>query len=198
MAIIGSRPVGRKVDSWIAVPSAAKALRLLEVSGAGAKKPAGLHKTVGKHKGNIGMAGTIEKSLLAVALFGIVLPHAGWTDGPSRQKITETIQIDAPPAKVWATIADFHDMRWLPGVAKTTGEGGNDPDVAKRQLTLDGGATIDESLYQYDAGAMSFARHGPPVPLRGDLSCFRLLIADRSPIDPAPPLDNRMKVDDIS
>jgi hypothetical protein len=47
------------------------------------------------------MAGIIEKSLLAVALFGIVLPHAGWTDGPSRQKITETIQIEAPPAKVW-------------------------------------------------------------------------------------------------
>jgi Polyketide cyclase / dehydrase and lipid transport len=83
------------------------------------------------------MAGTTEKSLLAVALFGIVLPHTGWADGPSRQKITETIQIEAPPAKVWATIADFHDMRWFPGVTKTTGEGGNVPDVAKRQLTLE-------------------------------------------------------------
>jgi Polyketide cyclase / dehydrase and lipid transport len=130
------------------------------------------------------MAGTTEKSLLAVALFGIVLPHAGWTDGPSRQKITETILIDAPPAKVWATIADFHDMRWFPGVTKTTGEGGNVPDVAKRQLTLDGGAMIDESLYQYDVGSMSFARHGPPGSASRDLSCFRLLIADRSPIDP--------------
>jgi len=103
------------------------------------------------------MAGTTEKSLLAVALFGIVLPHAGWGHGPSRQKITETIQIDAPPAKVWATIADFHDMSWLPGVAKTSGEGGNEPDAAKRQLTLDGGATIDESLYKYDAAAMSYS-----------------------------------------
>ena len=103
------------------------------------------------------MAGTIEKSLFAIALFGIVLPHAGWAHGPSRQKITETIQINAPPAKVWATIADFHDMSWLPGVAKTTGAGGNEPDVAKRQLTLDGGATIDESLDKYDAGAMSYS-----------------------------------------
>jgi Polyketide cyclase / dehydrase and lipid transport len=40
---------------------------------------------------------------------------------------------------------------------QTTGEGGNDPDAAKRQLTLDGGATIDESLYKYDAGAMSYS-----------------------------------------
>ncbi|MGA7383614.1 MAG: SRPBCC family protein [Methylocella sp.] len=103
------------------------------------------------------MAGTIEKSLLAFALFGLALPQAGRADGPSRQKITETIQIDAPPAKVWATIADFHDMNWLPGVAKTTGEGGNMPGVAKRQLTLDGGATIGESLYKYDAGAMSYS-----------------------------------------
>jgi hypothetical protein len=58
---------------------------------------------------------------------------------------------------VWAKIADFHDMSWLPGVAKTTGEDGNEPDVAKRQLTLAGGATIDESLTKYDAGAMSYS-----------------------------------------
>jgi len=103
------------------------------------------------------MAGTIKKSLLAVALLGIVLPHAGWARGPSRQKITETIQIDAPPAKVWATIANFHDMSWLPGVVKTTGEGGNEPDAAKRRLTFDGGAMIDESLYKYDAAEMSYS-----------------------------------------
>jgi hypothetical protein len=36
-----------------------------------------VRETVGNHKGNIGMAGTIEKSLLVVALFGIVLPNAG-------------------------------------------------------------------------------------------------------------------------
>src|SRR5580704_13322673 len=126
---------------------------------AGANQAAGgpVRKTAGNHKGNIGMAGTIEKSLLAVALLGIMLPHAGWADGPSRQKITEAIQIDAPPAKVWAKIADFHDMSWLPGVAKTTGEDGNEPDVAKRQLTLAGGATVDESLTKYEAGAMSYS-----------------------------------------
>jgi hypothetical protein len=98
---------------------------------AGARKLAGppVRKTV-IHKGNIGMAGTTEKFLLAVVLLGLVLPRAGWADGPSRQKITETIEIDAPPAKVWAVIADFHDMSWLPGIAKTSGEGGNEPNAA--------------------------------------------------------------------
>ncbi|MGH6853471.1 MAG: SRPBCC family protein [Methylocella sp.] len=104
------------------------------------------------------MAGTLERSLLiGIAFAALALPHAGWAQGPAPQKITETIQIDAPPAKVWATIADFHDMSWLPGVAKTTGEGDNVPDTAKRQLTLGNGATIDESLSKYDAGAMSYS-----------------------------------------
>ena len=77
------------------------------------------------------MAGRIEKSLLIVIAFAaLALPQAGWAHGRSRQKITETIEIDAPPAKVWAAIVDFHDMSWLPGVAKATGEGGNEPDVA--------------------------------------------------------------------
>ena len=104
------------------------------------------------------MAGTIEKSLLIViACAALALPQAAWAHGPSRQKVTETIEINAPPAKVWATIADFHDMSWLPGVTKTTGAGGNEPDAATRQLTLDNGATIDESLYKYDAGTMSYS-----------------------------------------
>jgi hypothetical protein len=104
------------------------------------------------------MAKTTGKSLLIAAAFvALALPQAVWAHGPSRQKVTETIEINAPPAKVWAAIADFHDMSWLPGVAKTTGEGGNEPDTAKRQLILDNGATIDESLYKYDAAEMSYS-----------------------------------------
>jgi hypothetical protein len=95
--------------------------------------------------------------LIAIAFITLALPQAGWAHGPSRQKVTESIEINAPPAKVWATIADFHNLSWLPGVTKTTGEGGNEPDVAKRQLTLDSGATIDESLYKYDGDAMSYS-----------------------------------------
>ncbi|HUB65405.1 MAG TPA: SRPBCC family protein [Methylocella sp.] len=104
------------------------------------------------------MARNIGKCLLiTLAFVAAALPQAGLAHGPSRQKITETITIDAPPAKVWATIADFHDMSWLPGVTKTAGAGGNEPDVATRQLTLDNGATIEESLYKYDAATMSYS-----------------------------------------
>ena len=113
---------------------------------------------IGTIRESKGMAGNIAKSLsIGIVLIATALPHAGWAHGPSRQKITGSIEINAPPAKVWATISDFHDMSWLPGVAKTTGEGGNEPDVAKRQLVLDSGATIDESLYKYDAAEMSYS-----------------------------------------
>jgi hypothetical protein len=104
------------------------------------------------------MAGSVGKYLLIAAAFGaLVLPGAAQAHGPSRQKVTESVTIDAPPAKVWDTIKDFHDMSWLPGVVKTAGTGGNEPDTATRQLTLDNGATIDESLYKYDGDAMTYS-----------------------------------------
>jgi hypothetical protein len=90
--------------------------------------------------------------LVWLALVGTASAH-----GPVRQKLTEKIEINAPPAKVWEVIGNFQDMSWLPGVAKTTGEGGNTPDVAKRQLTLDTGGTIDENLYKYDAAEFSYS-----------------------------------------
>jgi carbon monoxide dehydrogenase subunit G len=100
----------------------------------------------------------VEESMrVAVTLIALVLASAAWAHGPTRQKITEAVEIDAPPAKVWAAIADFHDMSWLPGVTRTTGEGGNVPDTATRQLTLASGATIDESLYKYDADQMTYS-----------------------------------------
>lgn len=104
------------------------------------------------------MVRSIAKTLpVAAALLSFAFLQAAMAHGPSRQKVTESIDIDAPPAKVWSVISNFHDMSWLPGVAKTTGEGGNEPDVAKRQLVLDSGATIDESLYKYDNDAMTYS-----------------------------------------
>ncbi len=104
------------------------------------------------------MGGKVQMFLPgAIALFALALSLPAAAHGPSRQKLTESIEINAPPAKVWAAIHDFHDMSWFPGIAKTTGEGGNEPDVAKRQLTLANGATIDESLYKYDDGQMTYS-----------------------------------------
>lgn len=85
------------------------------------------------------------------------LTAAAFAHGPTRQKVSEQITIDAAPDKVWAVVGNFQDMSWFPAIKATTGEGGNTPDVATRQLDLGGGATIDEALYKYDAAEHMYA-----------------------------------------
>jgi hypothetical protein len=84
--------------------------------------------------------------------------------GPSRQKVIETVTINAAPDKVWKVMGNFQDMSWLPGVKSTTGTGGNstdpkndDNEVARRTLTLDNGAQIQEGLYKYNAETHSYS-----------------------------------------
>jgi hypothetical protein len=79
-----------------------------------------------------------------------------WAHGPTRQKVRESIEINAPQDKVWAAIRNFQDMSWLPPVTKTTGEKDNEVG-ATRQLTLTGGATVDEELYKYEPDMMSYS-----------------------------------------
>lgn len=100
------------------------------------------------------MRATIAKVCImatAVAVLG-----TAWAHGPTRQKVRESIEINAPPAKVWAVIGNFRDMSWLAPVSKTEGEKGNEIG-ATRRLTLTPGATVDEELYKYDAEKMTYS-----------------------------------------
>lgn len=95
---------------------------------------------------------------LALGLaFGFV-SGAAEAHGPTRQKVIETVTINATPDKVWKVMGNFQDMSWLPAVKSTTGTGGNsidpkndDNEVAKRTLTLQDGGKVEEGLYKYDA-----------------------------------------------
>ncbi len=100
------------------------------------------------------------KKLFAVALAAVLaaplLAPSADAHGPTRKKITETIEINAPPEKVWAAIGDFQSMAWHPAVVSTEGQNGNAID-ATRRLTLQGGGTIDEVLYKYEPAKMSYS-----------------------------------------
>ena len=98
------------------------------------------------------MSFVIPRRALIVAALALI-PAAALAHGPSRQKVVEKIEIDAPPAKVWAIVGNFGDLSWLPGVAKTEGTGGNTPDQAKRKITLANGGVIEETLTKYDEAA---------------------------------------------
>ncbi|MHC2859756.1 YVTN family beta-propeller protein [Bradyrhizobium diazoefficiens] len=104
-------------------------------------------------------SGTAVAGVAALAVAGMALTAAFepvWAHGPTRQKVRESIEINAAPAKVWAVIGNFQDMSWLPPVTKTEGEKGNEIG-ATRRLTLTGGATVDEELYKFDAAAMTYS-----------------------------------------
>ena len=96
--------------------------------------------------------------MIPIAAAAIALPGLAEAHGPTRQKVTLTQEVAAPPAEVWDTIGDFQDMSWHPVVFSSTGEGGNEID-ATRVLTLgeEGGPTISEVLYKYDPEKMSYS-----------------------------------------
>jgi hypothetical protein len=93
-----------------------------------------------------------------IVLLAVCLPMAAQAHGPTRQKVTLSVEVSAAPADVWAVIGNFQDMSWHPAVFSSTGDGGNDID-ATRQLVLgaEGGPTIDEILYKYSAEKMSYS-----------------------------------------
>ncbi len=98
-------------------------------------------------------AGGFAVATLAAAAIG--LSPAG-AHGPTRQKVVEKIEINAPAAKVWGVIGNFQDMSWHPAIEKTEGTGGNEPN-ATRKLTLKGGGVIEEKLGKYSADGKSLA-----------------------------------------
>ena len=90
----------------------------------------------------------VKPTALAFAL-AILLPVVAHAHGPTRQKVTETVEINASPEKVWEVVGNFQDMSWHPAVAKLDGSGTNEVD-ATRVLTLQSGGTIAEKLIKYD------------------------------------------------
>ncbi|MDX2266333.1 MAG: SRPBCC family protein [Hyphomicrobiales bacterium] len=93
--------------------------------------------------------------VLATACVATVIGQAV-AHGPTRQKVRESVEINAPADKVWAKIGNFQDFSWHPAVAKTEGQGGNDP-KATRVITLQGGGVINETLETYAPDKMSFS-----------------------------------------
>lgn len=98
----------------------------------------------------------MKKTMLSLAALALAWTSAADAHGPSRQKVSESIVIAAPADAVWDKIKNFHDASWMPMVAKTAGQGGNEAG-ASRELTLKDGAVIKEELKKYDEADKSFA-----------------------------------------
>jgi mxaD protein len=91
---------------------------------------------------------TFIRSIAIYFLFlGYALAH-----GPTPQKLEESIEINAPPEKVWALVKDFDGIaKWHPMLASAKGQNGKNANGAERVLTFKTGGAITESLDEYDA-----------------------------------------------
>ena len=94
---------------------------------------------------------------LAAAAAGVAARPA-LAHGPTRQKVTQTVDIARTPAQVWAIVGDFDSIaRWHPVVASSPADNGNAAG-SKRTLTLkaEGAPHFEEELVKYDAAAHSY------------------------------------------
>lgn len=98
----------------------------------------------------------MAKKLALLLALAVLAPALAIAHGPTRQKVSETVEINAPPEKVWAVIGNFQDMSWHPAVAKTEGTGGNEQG-ATRTLTLQSGGKIQGKLNKYDKEGRSYS-----------------------------------------
>jgi hypothetical protein len=93
-------------------------------------------------------------SAVAIVL-GAGMMSAAHAHGPTRQKVEESIVINAAPAKVWALVGDFNGLnKWVPPVESSTATNGNNVGSV-RTLSITGGEKLEEALEAYDADKMS-------------------------------------------
>jgi hypothetical protein len=84
-------------------------------------------------------------------------PAAAWAHGSTRQKVTESVTLAAPPEAVWNRVKDFAAMqRWHPAVESTQATNGSEIGSVCT-LQLKGGGQIVEELTRYSAGEHRYA-----------------------------------------
>lgn len=99
--------------------------------------------------------------VFGAALVLLLSAQLAFAHGPTRQKVTETIQINASAAEVWAVIGDFGAAdQWLPMVEGIESKGDNEKG-ASRTLMLGGDAKIFETLKKHSDEKMSYSYRIP-------------------------------------
>lgn len=72
--------------------------------------------------------------------------------GPTREKHSESVEINASPDVVWALVGDFaHPEKWMPAIDSTTAQGGNEKGATRELKVKANGGTIKEELKNFDA-----------------------------------------------
>lgn len=88
--------------------------------------------------------------------------------GPTRQKVSEKVTIEAPADAVWAAIKNFNALKdWHPAVAQSPADKGN-AEGSVRTIKLKDGGTLIETLESYDDAQKKYsyrAKDGGALPV---------------------------------
>ncbi|CAN7159696.1 SRPBCC family protein [Variovorax sp. LjRoot290] len=106
-------------------------------------------------------------SILAASLL-LAASASSLAHGPTRQKVTEKVTVEAPADAVWAKIKNFNALKdWHPAVAESTADKGN-TEGSVRTLKLKDGGTLVEALESYDDAQKKYsyrAKDGGALPV---------------------------------
>lgn len=91
----------------------------------------------------------MRKYLVALAASLVLVAGMAEAHGPSRQKTSQSVKLDATPEEVWAAVGSFSDMSWFPGVASVDAPEGNTKDGI-RTVVLEDGTALTQELTKYD------------------------------------------------
>lgn len=107
---------------------------------------------------------------LSIALTSLLLAAsaASLAHGPTRQKVSENITIEAPADAVWAKVKNFDALKdWHPAVASSPADKGN-AEGSVRTITLKGGGTLVETIESYNDAQKKYsyrAKDGGALPV---------------------------------
>lgn len=115
------------------------------------------------------------------------LSAAALAHGPTRQKVVETISINAPADAVWARIKNFDSLKdWHPAAAESAADKGN-TEGSVRLVKLKGGGELVETLENYNDAARKYSyrlKDGSPLPVSNYTSTITVVAdGDKSTVE---------------
>ena len=118
----------------------------------------------------------MNKRILLLAALSLALPLSAFGAALKPLSVTETIDIKAPVAKVWAVAKDYDSLhKWHPGFAKDVlTKGTNNTVGAVRALTIKDGPTFTEELLAFSESGHTYQYRiiESPLPLQNYVATF--------------------------
>lgn len=100
----------------------------------------------------------MKRMPVVLGLLAALVLATGYAAPPKTLHVVETVEIKAPPDKVWATVKNFDGLnKWHPGFSDDKlVSGSNNTPGAVRKLTIKDGPVITEKLLAFDDAGRSF------------------------------------------